>query len=85
MSSVSWAMRARLPSRHVMQGAHVVQAVGELDQQHARVVGDGEQQFAEILGLLGVFGGEVELVELGQAVDQTADLRPEHLVDAPRG
>ena len=67
--------------RHELEGAHVVQAVGELDQEHAGVVGDGEQQLAEILGLLGVPGDEVELAELGQAVDQPADLLAEHLVD----
>ena len=62
-----------------------MQAVGEFDQQHAHVVGDREQQFAEILRLLRVPGGEVELVELGQSIDETADLRPEHLVDLLAG
>ena len=70
-----------LVRRHELQRAHVVQAVGELDQQHAHVVGDREQQFAEILGLLRVPGGEIELVELGQSVDEAADLRAEQLVD----
>ena len=73
-----------LALRHELQGAHVVQAVGELDQEHARVIGDGEQKLAEILGLLGVLGGEVELAELGQAVDQPADLIAERLVDLSR-
>ena len=81
MSSVSCAMRARLASGMKLQRAHVVQAVGELDQEHARVVGDREQQLAEILGLLRVFGDEVELFELGQAIDQAADLLAEDLVD----
>ena len=62
-----------------------MQAVGELDQQHAHVVGDREQQFAEILRLLRVLGGEIELVELGQAVDQAADLLAEHVVDLLAG
>ena len=66
--------------RHVMQRAHVVQAVGELDQQHARVVGDGEQELAEVFRLHRVAGREIELVELGQPVDQPADLDAEHLV-----
>ncbi len=35
--------------RHEMQRAHIVQAIGELDEQHAHVLGDGEQQLAEIL------------------------------------
>ena len=67
--------------RHEMQRAHVVQAVGELDEQHAHVFGDGEQQFAEVLGLLGLLGDEVELLDLGQALDQLADLLAEHPVD----
>ncbi len=67
--------------RHVVQRAHVVQAVGELDQQHAHVVGDGEQELAQVLGLLGLLGDEVELLELGQAFDQPADLGAEQLVD----
>ncbi len=54
---------------HELKGAHIVQAVGELDQQHARVVGDGEQELAEILRLFGVLGDEIEPAELGQAVD----------------
>ena len=67
--------------RHVMQGAHVVQTVGELDEQNAHIVGDGEQQLAQILRLLGFLGDEVELLQLGQALDQHADLLAEQLVD----
>ena len=39
------------------------------------------KQFAEVLGLHGVFGGEIELVEFGQAVDQAADFDAEHVVE----
>ena len=70
---------------HEIERAHVVQTVGELDQQHARVVGDGEQQLAEIFRLDGVLGGEIELVELGQAVDEAADLDAEDAVDLIAG
>ena len=52
-----------------------------LTREHAGVVGDGEQELAEILRLLGVLGDEVEPAELGQAVDQPADLLAERLVD----
>ena len=41
-----------LVCRHEAERAHVVQAIGQLDQQDAHVVGDRQQQFAEILGLL---------------------------------
>ena len=67
--------------RHVLERAHVVQPVGELDQQHAHVVGDGEQELAQVLGLLGLARDEVELLQLGQALDQMADVGAEDLVD----
>ncbi len=35
-----------------VQRPHVVQAVGQLNQNHAHIVGQGEQHFPEVLGLL---------------------------------
>ena len=81
MSSVSSAVRRRASGRHEIERAHVVQPVGELDQQHAHIGRDREQQLAQVLGLLGLARDEVELLQLGQAIDQRADLRPELLVD----
>ena len=75
---------ARL-ARHVVERAHVVQTVGELDQQHPHVVGDRQQQLAQVLGLLGLLGDEVEPLELGQSLDQRADVLAEHLVDLVAG
>ena len=49
-----------LVGRHEAERAHVVQSVGELDQQHAHVVGDREQELAEVLGLRGALRDEVE-------------------------
>ena len=71
--------------RHMVERAHVVQAVGELDQQHAHVLGDRQQQLAQVLRLLGLLGDEVELLQLGQALDQLADVGAEQLVDLLRG
>ncbi len=71
--------------RHMMQGAHVVQAVRELDQQHAHVLGDGQQQLSEVFGLRGAPGDEIELLQLGQAIDKAADFRSEQLVDFRAG
>ena len=62
-----------------------MQPVGELDQQHPHVVGDREQELAQVLGLLGLLGDEVEPLQLGQALDQRADLAAEHLVDLGAG
>ena len=77
-------MRLAALRLHVPERAHVVQAIGELDQQDADVARYGDQQLAEVLGLLGLLGDEVELLDLGQALDQGADLLAELLVDLAR-
>ena len=46
--------------RHVLKRAHIVQAISELDQKHAHVIGNRQQQLAEIFRLLGFFGNQVE-------------------------
>ena len=66
---------------HVLKRAHVVQAVGELDQKHANVAGDSDQQFAEIFGLFGPLRDEVQALDLGQTVDEAADFVAEHVID----
>ncbi len=67
--------------RHVLERAHVVQAIGKLDEEDTHVVGDGEQQLAEIFRLLGLLGDKVQPLELGQTLDETADILAEQLVD----
>ena len=74
-------MRLRFSGGMKCERAHVVQAVGELDQQHPHVVRDGEQELAEVLALRRPLGDEVEPLDLGQAVDERADLGAEDLVD----
>ncbi len=76
------AARLRRPMR---DGTHVVQPVGELDQQDPYVVGDGEQELAQILGLLRLLGDQVELLQLGQPFDQNADVAAEEAVDLGAG
>src|SRR3984893_17797120 len=71
---------ARL-GRHVLDGAHVVQPVGELDQQHAHILGDRQQQLAQIFGLLGLTGDKIELFQFREALDQTNDIFAEPLLD----
>ena len=71
--------------RHEVERAHVVQPVGKLDQQHAHVGRDREQQLAQVFRLLRLARDEVELLQLGEAVDQRADCRPELLVDLGAG
>ena len=57
--------------------AHVVQAVGELDQDHAQVARHRQQHLAEAfrVGFLAV--AELQLVQLGDAVDQFGHGRAE--------
>jgi hypothetical protein len=65
----------------VMERAHVVQPVGQLDQQHADVVGHREQEFAQILGGALILALRFDLGELGHAVDQPRDAGAEQLLD----
>jgi hypothetical protein len=65
--------------RHHAQRAHVVQAVGQLDQDDAHVRRHGQQHLAEVLGLGLDHALEFDLLQLGQAVDQVRDLRAEAL------
>src|SRR5579871_2997400 len=71
--------------RPMAEGAHVVQPVGELDEQDADVVGNGEQELAQVFRLLGLLGDEVELFQLGEALDQYADVMAEQAVDLGAG
>ena len=65
----------------VAERAHVVQAVGELDQDDADIFGHRHDHLAVVLGLL-LFGrGEADLGQLGDAVDEHGDLVAELLPD----
>ena len=68
-----------------MKRAHVVQTVSELDEQDAHVLGDGDQQLAQVFSLLRLLGDEVEALKLGQPLDQLAHLGAEQLVDLLTG
>ena len=81
MSSVSSEMRWRVSGFMCSSVRMLCSAVGELDEQHADVARDGDEQLAEVLRLLGLLGDEVEAADLGEAVDQRADLGAEQLID----
>ena len=70
---------------HVLDRAHVVQPVGELDEEDADVLRDGEQQFAEVLRLLRLARDELQPLQLGDAFHELADRRAEELVDLVAG
>ncbi len=65
----------------MFERAHVVQAVGELDEDDADVVDHGEHHFAEVLGLRFFSGREINLADLGDALDDVGNLFAEFLAD----
>ena len=72
---------ALLPLGHDRQGPHVVQPVGQLDDQHPPVVGHGHEHLADGGGLLGLLGVELEAVELGDALHDQGHVGTEIPVD----
>jgi hypothetical protein len=70
------------------QRAHVVEAVGQLDQDHPDVGGHRDHHLAVVLGLGLVARLEGDAGQLGHAVDQGGDLVAElvaHLLQRGRG
>jgi hypothetical protein len=54
-------------------------------EQDAHVLGDGQDELAQVLGLAKVVLGKLQLGELGDALDQFGDLGPEQLLDPLSG
>ena len=65
--------------RQVMQRAHVVQAIGELDEDDADVVDHRQQHLAEALRLALLARGELQPRELRHALDDVRHLLAEQL------
>ena len=59
---------------HDAQRAHVVQAVGQLDQDDADVARHGQQHLAEVFRLRLGLGLELDLRQLADPVDQFGDV-----------
>jgi hypothetical protein len=68
----------------VLEGAHVVQPVGELHQDDADVVDHGQQHLAVGLGLALLGRGEGDLGDLGDSLHDVEDVRAEVLLDLLR-
>ncbi len=72
---------ALLPLGHDGERAHVVQPVGQLDQQDAPVVGHGDEHLADGRRLLRLLGVELQAVEFGHPVDDPGHTLPEGLLN----
>ena len=69
----------------VLERAHVVEAIGELDEHHADVINHGEHHLAQVLCLRLFAGGEVDLADLGDALDDVRNLLAEFLANVNDG
>ena len=78
------ATRRCLAGGQRRERAHVVEPVGELDQQDADVARHRHDHLAHVLGLRQLAGLELQLVELRQAVDDLGDVVAELLLGAVR-
>ena len=72
---------AALLGRQRRERPHVVQPVGELDEDDADVLGHRDEHLAQVVGLLLGERLELDLAELGDAVDEVGDLVAEALAD----
>ena len=85
MSRVSCATLMRLLLGQVIQRPHVVQAIGELDDNDPDVVDHREEHLPEVLGLPLLARRERDRADLGDALDDVRHGRAEELLDAIDG
>ena len=71
--------------RQVFQSPHVVQAVGQFDEDDAYVIDHCQHHLAQIFCLLLFASGEINFADLGYALDQMGDLLAEFLADVDDG
>ena len=64
-----------------VEGPHVVEPIGQLDEDDPDVLGHREEHLPDVLGLLLLVAVGAELRELRDAVDEPGDLGPEPLLD----
>src|SRR5262249_17786356 len=67
------------------QGAHIVQSVGELNQDHADVLHHGQQHFSDVFRLPRLWRHHIQATDLGYAFDQLGNFRPEALLKPRHG
>ena len=66
----------------MVERPHVVEAIGELDEDDADVVDHRQQHLAEVLRLALLLRRELDRAELGHAFDDVGDVGAEQLPDA---
>src|SRR5713226_633488 len=82
----SFAGDALLPSGiEVFKSAHIVQAVGKLDEHDANVGHHGQQHLADIFGLAGFGRADVQAGDFSDAFDEVGDVRAEAFFNAGGG
>ena len=70
-------LAALLLGRLIVHGTHVVEAVGDLDEDHADVLGHGQEHLAQVLHLLVFLAGVLDAGQLGDAFHDVGDGRTE--------
>jgi len=70
--------------RRCASGAHVVEPVGQLDQDHPHVLRQGEQHLAEVLRLHAV-GLPIDPADLGEPIDDGGHRIAEHVAHILQG
>ena len=70
-------LAALLLGRLIVHGAHVVETVGDLDEDHADVLGHGQKHLAQVLHLLVFLAGVLDAGQLGDAFHDVGDGRTE--------
>ena len=63
--------------RQVFERAHIVEPVGQLDEHHAHIAHHGQEHFADVLRLAVFAVRELDLVDLGDALDDVRHLLAE--------
>ena len=61
----------------VLQGAHIMEAVGKFDEHDAHIGDHGQQHLADVFRLAVFAIGELDLVDVGDALDDAGNLRAE--------
>ena len=67
--------------RQVVEGPHVVQAVGQFDHDDADVIDHGQEHLAETFGLPLLAGGKLQAGQFGHPLNNVGDLLAEQFPD----